>query len=209
MTKDDLTALINQHVAASDQQMSMIVGYFLIWYAQIDLGITNILIALARSKDLARFAVLTRGMDAKVKIDRIKELAKLDDGLGPNLEARLDYFYRRIAGLRNRLAHSTVRQKEHEIGNYQIVSFASWATVNADYDRLNELGTHVTAKELLELGTWMRKFVPDIGQAMSAATRGRIPEIDNPLTVLPTDALPNHPQPKKPAKKRKPSGKAP
>jgi hypothetical protein len=148
-------------------------------------------------------------MDAKAKIERIKELAKLDDGLGPNLEARLDYFYRRIAGVRNRLAHCAIIQKEREIGNYQILSLASWAKVDTEYDRLKELGTHITAKELLELGSWLRKFVADIGQVMRALTLGRIPEIDKPLTSLPADALANRPQPKKPAKQRKPSRKAP
>jgi len=207
MTKEELAALINKNISSDDVHTTVVIGHFLSWYGIAEMGVTNILFALSKASDLSRFSILCRGMDAKTKIERIKQLAALDHGIGHNLAARLDYFHRRIAGLRNRIAHSAVREKSNSPGHYQILTIGIWDHLT-EFDDLDSIGTDFTAKEILGLAAWLMAFSDDVGQAISAINAGKIPEIDDPQTSLPAADPMSPPRPKNPTKKRKPQERA-
>lgn len=190
MTEPELDELIYQHIPVVDHRMAMIMGYFVGWYSVGELAITGLLAAMSETDDLVRFEILTKGMDARVKIDRIKQLGKVGGGLGPNLTKRLDYFYRRIAKIRNRMLHSCTRQKTNKVGQYQFISVAAWAEGHMSDDQLNTLPTDVTAKELLELGNWLCRFNADVSLILPSVTPGSIVEIDDPQSNLPSDGPP-------------------
>jgi len=180
MTEDYLAKLIAENIPREDFQMHVVIGYFLSCYSIGELGLTNILLALSSATHLGRFAILCKGMDAKSKISRIQELSKEYNGLGPNLEERLDYFSRTIAGKRNRIVHTAVRQVSNAPGRYQFLSHHAAAKADLEFDRLDELGAQTTAMELLGFAKWLNAFALDCEQVMQSLGAGGEAEIATP-----------------------------
>jgi hypothetical protein len=90
------------------QDMYFRVGHFIGEYSTVELAITALLAIISNFKDLEAFHTLTKGMDAKVKVERLRELAKTKKLLvekGP-FDARLMHFADKTANLRNKVAHA-------------------------------------------------------------------------------------------------------
>lgn len=57
----------------------------------VELRISYLLARATNIKDLSAFELLTRGMDAKIKVERFRKAAR--GRIGPNLNDRLTVFY--------------------------------------------------------------------------------------------------------------------
>lgn len=192
MNRDELQRLIDEHIDSDDQQFATIYGYFLNWYAVIEVGLTSILAALSKAEDPQRFHVLCGGMDMKAKIERIRKMAAIDGGVGPNLSARLDHLYGKISRTRNKLVHNAARLNSKNKSRVQLVSLDLMGKASFDFDKLDGLEHHLTVHDLFNHTLWMRQFVPDISQVQITLAQGGALEIDRPHTELPTGGP--HPQ---------------
>jgi hypothetical protein len=86
------------------------IGYFIAAYSKVELAVTTLLAVLTKNEDYEAFHVLTRGMDLRVKIERLRELCRpytlIEDKSA--LDIRLILLGSKICGLRNKLSHSYI-----------------------------------------------------------------------------------------------------
>ncbi len=159
-----------------DRKLYFHIGYFTVWYAAVEIRLTLLLARATKSMtNLDSFELLTKGMDARIKILRLREA--LGDLIGPNLDTRLNIFDRHMRPLRNSAVHSyPVCDPTHSA-----IGFAS----------LNQLPSFTkskppTAKPALEMpvldffehGVWLNLFNNDLktvnpGKDAMACTRFR------------------------------------
>jgi hypothetical protein len=90
--------------------MYSLVGYFIAQYSLVEFGITFLLAAVCRTNDPEAFHTLTKGMDAKTKIQRLRQLSRQQKrpSLGNKLDARLVFLHDKVAEIRNNLSHSAL-----------------------------------------------------------------------------------------------------
>lgn len=98
------TEALNQlYETAQDKKAYFHVGYFMMWYASVELRLTYLLARATDISDLEAFELLTYGLDVKGKIERFKKAAA--GKIGPNLARRIDEFNGHIRPIRNKVAH--------------------------------------------------------------------------------------------------------
>ena len=128
MDHKTLRKLIDDEVSEVDQPFFIISGYFLAWYALVEIHISAQIAFLSEIHDLDVFQILTKGMDARVKLERFRQLAKAKNGIGPNLNARLNHFERTIIPIRNRLSHGAAWLNDKEVGKFHLISIVSFSS---------------------------------------------------------------------------------
>ena len=86
------------------------IGYFIAAYSKVELAVTTLLAVLTKNEDYEAFHTLTRGMDLRVKIERLRELCKPHSLIDEQsaVDMRLKLVLTKICGLRNKLSHSYI-----------------------------------------------------------------------------------------------------
>jgi hypothetical protein len=99
----------------SEANHQLHVGYFITWFARVEQSITLLIAVESKFKDLRTFEILTRGMDMRVKLERLKMICTVNERpYGPNLSSRLRHLNDKIRPLRNDLTHSAHAYNEKE-----------------------------------------------------------------------------------------------
>src|SRR4051794_24188736 len=113
MSEDHLKKARDAIFQGADAPQFLHVGYFLTWYGHVEHRITVILAFVAQQRDLEAFHLLTKGMDARTKVVRLRELCKVKDReVGPNLDKRLAHFQDNVCRLRDKLSHTALIRDE-------------------------------------------------------------------------------------------------
>jgi hypothetical protein len=185
MNQKELQKLIDKNINVGDQQFAVISGHFLTWYAMVDLGLLMILSALSDANDLRAFEALCAGLDAKAKVERIRKMAKLKGGIGPNFSAQLEHFYSKITRARNRLVHNAGRLNSKNRSRIQYISLELLEQAQAEVSNLDQLAHHSTVHELFAHAAWLRLFTGDVSKARVFLDINGVLEVDQPLAEMP------------------------
>lgn len=193
-----INAYRNKILQGTDAHLVTDVGYFIVWYSAAELALTTILAVASKSPDLEIFDSLCSGMDARVKIERLRRIRKPFGGIGPNLDLRLRHFDDKARKIRNIVAHSFIGRSESGEERY----FAS-ALSSLPWKELNEKSPHpnpkqpriITPGELLGWGGWLALLCDDLSACFNAAALTGVFEIENPKTMVPQANQETQPQP--------------
>jgi hypothetical protein len=183
-----------------DRDHYLHIGYFMSWYSSVELGITFLLAIATGIRNLEAFELLVRGMDARVKIDRLRKA--IDQSatitIGPNLSSRIDLFYDKIIPVRNNVAHASLASDPQR----QTLHFASLAKLPFHAHGLFQHGEpppSVPLIDIFEHALWLNFFSDDLNKAINQFPRQML-EIDNPRSPMrPVDPQ-DHPPSKKTSK---------
>lgn len=178
-----------KYLSSDDARLSSHLGFFVKMFGLAEMSVTAALFVVLDMKDVIRAEYLTKGMDAGVKCQRLRQAAKAYKPLGPHLKEQLEIFEIDCIPTRNRLAHSWPYLETHS----NIIYFASFSNlpdtdIKAPPKNLRKLdGIHID--DLFTLGVWMDEFEGDIRSAIRATQPGKLLEIaderKSPLRQLP------------------------
>jgi hypothetical protein len=171
-----------------DSKLITDVGYFIIWFSAAELGITTLLAVASNSGELGVFDTLCSGMDARVKVERLRRIRKSRGGIGPNLDARLRYFDEKARKIRNLVAHSYMGVTENMPGRYFAASLGSlpWKELNTPAPMGIQAPPRIlTPAELLGWGGWLARFCEDLSACFNQAATGGAFEIENAKSQVP------------------------
>jgi hypothetical protein len=190
MTPEQALAFRATAAKSADGDMHYDVGYFIVWYSAVELGITGLLATASRAHDLQTFDDLCAGMDCRVKIERLRRILKRRNiPLGPNLDARLRYVDEKARRLRNRIAHAFLARSESGPNRYYASSLGSlpWVQLGQVAPFPSKPPVVITPEELLGWGAWLAAFTGDISAAFNQAVHTGEYEIVNPGTMVPQE----------------------
>jgi hypothetical protein len=150
------------------------IGEFVCCFSSTENALALVLSNLLAAKSIDRFEIVVRGMDARVKCERLRAMVALDGSIGPNLEARLRVFERSIIKQRNKLAHNWLIIDPKAPDDIQMVQ--------------TYIGEHkppsVSTKRHANLSYWLINFNVDLFKALRALLSTGIFETDHPLSSL-------------------------
>lgn len=170
------------------QDMYFRVGHFIAEYSTVELAITALLAIISDFKDLEAFHTLTKGMDAKTKVERLRELARTKKLLvekGP-FDARLMHFADKTANLRNKVAHAWLLKSK---GDPQKILFSNIAKLPFDLFKMKKRVKHKPDEIMVDLlwehTNWLSEFQADIISLIPPALKGAKLELKNPHSMEP------------------------
>lgn len=182
----DKSYLINQRgsIFSSDQnELFQHLGFFICWFGQVEMALTILLGALVNSMDLRGIEVLVQGMDARVKVQRLRALAKQRSPIqeGSNLDVRLKYFHDKMIKLRNNISHAGFSSSG---GDDQQLHFLSIRRFPKELDRswhpdFEEADT-ISFLNIFKAGLWLNFFSQDLTGLLSHEKIAKGLEIENP-----------------------------
>lgn len=170
------------------QDMYFRVGHFIAEYSTVELAITALLAIISDFKDLEAFHTLTKGMDAKTKVERLRELAKtkkllVEKGL---FDSRLMHFADKTATLRNKVAHAWLLKSK---GDPQKILFSNIAKLPFDLFKMKKRAAHKPDEIIIDLlwehTNWLSLFQTDIISLIPRALNGEKLELKNPGSMEP------------------------
>jgi hypothetical protein len=179
---DDISAILTRirsvvFEGEEDRTLYLHLGYFIMQFSIVELLITELLNKATGDMDYEKFDLLVRGMDARVKCERLKQ-AKQFFPLGPNLKARIDHFEMTMVPLRNRITHSWTQT--HDDGR---IYFATVGRIVGS----KSVPTHSTTyDEVLVHGLWLNLLCRDLLSALRLSGT-KMCEINDPQSGLPKD----------------------
>lgn len=189
----DLATMRERQFSSTDKEQYLHIGHFVSWYGACEFIITIYLQLITKSPDPAMFHLLTKGMDAGVKIERLR--AACDEAgvsISPALNERLSHFTDVMLPLRNKLVHSHLYWPEN--GPLQVCSIGAPPVVDglelpaADPFQIDGL-------TLYERGTWLNLFSYDLGdQHLQFADMPKILGTANFHSPLPSGHSPSYPK---------------
>jgi hypothetical protein len=157
------------------------IGHFTWNFGIVEMGLTLLLWIFTGRQDVRTFELLVKGMDAKVKVERLRKAIKLHgSAIGPNLKARLAHFESAQINLRNQLAHSDVSLHD---GAFHFGTIAALAhMLGSEHGAAKTIST----AQLFERAAWLNLFCQDLMELI-----GRMP---NPLPTQPLATEIDHPK---------------
>ncbi len=160
------------------------IGYFIVAYSKVELGITTLLALLTKNEDFEAFHILTRGMDLRVKIERLQELCKPLSLIEPKsaLDIRLELLDRKICQLRNKLSHSSIEIPSEMIPEIRLASISSLkpskTPANAETLHLETLALYTE---------WCEAFFHDVLSLFSHVKKSAKFSISHPHSMVPKE----------------------
>lgn len=174
------------------------IGAFICEYSFAELSIDFILHFGLRLAGWDAYTLLTRGMDTRTKIERIKQIHPMDLTVGPQLQGILDRVNIVSRPIRNKIAHSIPRIENGTI------YFAELGAMHLEFSKVSQgqWPDRIPAVELRRETLWLRFLAGDIIAALNASENRKIEVID-PLSRLPPGGQGSPLVRARPAKKRK------
>ncbi len=163
------------------------IGMFVSWYAAVELAITKTLAVITNSHDLEAFDILCRGMDARVKVERLRKFAKRTGGFGSNLSARMAVFERDAIPLRNKLVHSVLTYSEDAGPRKYFISGLSnmpWVELGMGEPTTSSKPDIISSIDLYAWATWLSFFGQDLNAMQPLAIAQKQLEIESPRSRL-------------------------
>ena len=168
------------------------VGYFITQYSNVEVAITALLAILSKFDDFEAFHIITKGMDAKTKVERLRELAKAKklipkDG---HLDKRLLHFADKTATLRNKVAHTWLLKSK---GEPQKILFSNLARLPFDLFKMKKRPTpkpdEILVDVLWEHSNWLSQLLLDMLSLIEPAKKGTTLELKKPNSLEPAAFL--------------------
>ena len=152
-----------------DREMYVHIGHFIAWYAAAETGVTALLHHFSGKIGPEQFDILTKGLDARGKCERVKSAValtryKIDDGLNK----RLSHFTGVVATLRNKIVHSHLYWNDNH--SLQMTSLGK-PPLFAEDPLDAPLPAMVSSLELFERGFWLQNLTIDLFKAHEALTK--------------------------------------
>ena len=198
LTDRPLTEERNQTFEGRDKQLITHLGHFIAWFSACEFMLTLLLHKFAGHFDPNTFHVLTKGMDARKKVETLRNTVKVKGWtIGPSFNSRLDHFEGGpINGLRNKLVHSHLYWPEG--GKLQITSIGA----PPQYADFKVKGAPAPEKVhgdiIFERALWLRAFSQDIDAIYKKAgwplTPKGVLQTDRYLSPLPKGNHPGKPR---------------
>jgi hypothetical protein len=166
-----------------DKELFLDIGYFVACFSTVELVITLILAGLTNSEDVASFEALVRGMDLRVKIERLKQLSQMRVGMGPQLRARLKILEEVVCKLRNGLIHGSLAIAEDDGPlRYYYFSVADmpWRQLGLKSGLGESNPREVTSEYLFKCAEWLDKLRDDLAVVVQQTKHHGILELENP-----------------------------
>jgi hypothetical protein len=160
------------------------IGYFLMWYGAAEVGITTMLALVLDFRNFEKLEFIVRGMDARVKCERLRQASKKYMALGPEIEVRLRYFEKTIVPLRNKIAHSWPYLDETS-GHVLFGSVGIPDEGTAKFAAMKAISIHLD--DLFDAAAWVHLFAQDVHDAIRSAIRGGALEVANPQSDRPKE----------------------
>jgi hypothetical protein len=177
-----------------DRDLYLHLGYFNVWFSQVELGLTAIMALVSGADDLEAFHILTKGMDARIKIERLRKVAKSRNPIkkDSNFDIRLKH-YENLVKIRNKLSHNSFANSEEGeprlfLSNINQLAFEALGQVRPFGEKPEEL----RFIDLFEHGLWMNFFTTDLVQLIRRKPHGTELEIENPRSWVPKDNPDSH-----------------
>jgi hypothetical protein len=162
-------------------------------------------------RNLEAFELLVLGMDARVKVRRLRMAVEQSATLtiGPNLSSRIALFHDKIIPVRNQMAHATLTSDPKR----QTLHFASLAKLPSHAHGLLQHGEpppSIPLIDIFEHALWLNFFSVDLSAVLNQFPQQTL-EIDSPRSPMPPADPRGHPSSKKSSKpgrrERKRAGK--
>jgi len=184
---DLLTQGRNVAYNREDRDLYLDVGMFVTRFSHVELALTHLLAFLTGSHDLEAFDILCRGMDARVKAERLRKAAKRGKGLGPNFSARLKRFEEHAIQVRNLIVHSAITHSEGDGPiTYYLSGIASlpWKELDMGKPLTTRSPEHLRSLDLYAWSVWLSFFAEDLSQVRRCALAQETLEIAIPKSRL-------------------------
>ena len=166
------------------------VGFYLYNFGAAEFHVTILLWIFIGFQEPQAFFLLTKGMDAKAKIVRLKEAVALRGWtIGPNLKARLSHLSEAQANLRNRISHNYLDWKKDAL---EISNFSALPTM-PDL-QIGPAPETIPSMSFFERGCWLNRLAVDFIDLTNTLPKFGEPfppgilEIENPRSGVPTGA---------------------
>lgn len=177
LSEDLMAVLRKKFMSGTAGELATHIGDFVLNFSTAEMWITNALYWILGITDSARLEHLTKGMDARVKCERLRQAAKAYCQLGPHLSAGLAIFEEDCIPTRNRIAH-TWPYLNPATRIIQFSSLANLPDLEATKPPPTLAKTHgIHIDDLFCQGMWLNKFGSDIHSALMQAKRGEHLEI--------------------------------
>ncbi len=190
------------YCTGGDDSIFAQVGAFICNFSVVELHITAMLASTLGMHDHERFAFVAKGMDARVKVDRLKSASPRYIAIGPNLTARLDRFKATSIGIRNCIAHSSPFSRDgfiHFVGLGALPDGKHGKATTAP-------ATKISMDNFTRETVWLDHLSQDLSTVAVSTPYMRLPllEIISPRSNLPKAGHPPILVKAAPAKPRKP-----
>lgn len=177
-----------------DRDLYIDTGFFVARFSTVELCLTALLAGLSGATDIEAFDILCRGMDARVKTQRLRQAAQRCNGLGPNFSVRLEKFEKGAIPLRNKLVHSALTHSEGEmIPSYYLSGIGNlpWSlSPELKQPTKPQKPDEIRSIDLYAWGLWLSFFADDLTPLINLAQqRGRL-EIAQPKSRLQSEDHP-------------------
>ena len=167
----NLQALKDHLLTSVDYAGFVHIGHFVSWYAACEFMIGTILMHITGGGDPKQFDVLTRGMDARVKVERLRQAADIAGIEIPlAFDDRLDHFTKAFVGLRNKLVHSYLHWTDER--NLEVCSIGAPPQLSG-LDIPAFAPEIISEMELFERSIWLKAFAIDLGELTMALPQKR------------------------------------
>lgn len=187
--------------------LSAHIGFFILWYSVAENFLTTALALVLDQPSIPKFTIIAKGMDARVKVHRLREACRMFAPMGPNMDGRLDHFERRCIDIRNHLVHSwPILEDDGQIHLMQGARRPPRHVATSDtldHDKFSPAKA-IPLDQLLEWGVWLNLFAQDVGGAIEQLEKRKAFEVDDPLSKMPEKPLPSSQRKFPPTKRRGP-----
>ena len=182
-----VSALRRIHLSESERIVPSHLGFFLMWFGIAELTLTEMLAYVLGQQDMGRFELLVRGMDARVKCERLRKACKKYRPMGPGLSKAVAYLEQESIPLRNKLAHCwpVVQGGPGD----PLIHLSTVGKLPSGHPLLRNTETAETLHmdDLFRAGLWLNEFSNVIIAVISAAVDGKPLEITDPTFHLPKE----------------------
>jgi hypothetical protein len=180
---DDVSAILvgildNLFKKPEDRELIEHVGAFTVHFSIVELLLTEILNVATGNVPYGKFDLLVRGMDPRVKCQRLREACKAYLPMGPNLTDRVNHFETKLVPLRNRLVHSWPQLQDRRIYFGTVGNTVSDTSVPQHSIGTDEIRIH---------SLWLNLFVADLLGVLQRLNAKQTCEIIAPKSGLPKD----------------------
>ncbi len=179
-TSPDFEKIRSGLFGGPDRDLYVHIGYFMSWFSAVELKITLLLAVVLNYRQLNDFDLLVRGMDARVKCERLRRACKNRINIGPNFENRLRTFEDVSIPLRNKIGH---RHLSNPGAGKTVYMMTLSRTAGSAFGmrQVGELPDQMPMLELFEHAYWLHLFSEDLLTAthVTVAQSGTL-EIEQP-----------------------------
>lgn len=128
--------------------------------------LTRLLAFLVGMNNMKTFDLLCKGMDARVKCERLRKAAKQAHPLGPIFTDQLSRFEQKSIAVRNKVSHSW------PVLDNGTIYFCNVKTGAFRPENFEKDGTEMLATDLFMEGLWLNAFSKNVCSAINNVSSG-------------------------------------